>query len=136
MSRYLLAGAATALVMMALDALWLGFIAKPLYQDGLGHLMAERPNLWAAGAFYAIYALGLLVFAVMPHLGESGWRATAGSAALFGLVAYATYDLSNLATLKAWPIGLSLMDMAWGSAASAIAAVAGKAAADWSSAAG
>lgn len=134
MNRYLPACAATMLVMIALDVLWLGFIARPLYQNGLGHLMAERPNLWAAGAFYLLYATGLTVFAVMPQVGEPGWHSTAGWAALFGLVAYATYDLSNLATLKSWPIGLSLIDMAWGSALSAISAVAGRAAHGWSTA--
>lgn len=132
MSRYLPAFAAILLVMIALDVLWLGFIAKPLYQNGIGHLMAERPNLWAAGAFYLLYALGLTVFAVMPHADDSGWSGTASRAALFGLVAYATYDLSNLATLKSWPIGLALIDMAWGSALSAMSAVAGRAAHGWS----
>ena len=132
MSRYLPAFAAILLVMISLDVLWLGFIAKPMYQNGIGHLMAERPNLWAAGAFYLLYALGLTVFAVMPHVGDSGWSGTASRAALFGLVAYATYDLSNLATLKSWPIGLALIDMAWGSALSAMSAVAGRAAHGWS----
>lgn len=136
MNRYLWACAASVLAMIALDVLWLGFVARPLYQNGLGHLMAERPNLAAAAAFYLLYGLGLTVFAVMPHVGESGWRSTAGTAALFGLLAYATYDLSNLATLRDWPLGLSLIDMAWGGAASAISAVAGKAAFDWSQAAG
>lgn len=131
MNKYLPAYAAATLVMVALDALWLGFIAKPYYQQGIGHLMAGRPNLWAAAAFYAVFSLGLMVFAVVPHLGETGWLSTALSAALFGFFAYATYDLSNLATLKAWPLGLSLMDMAWGCAASALSAVAAKAAAQW-----
>ena len=123
MTRWLAAYAATAAVMLAIDALWLGVIARPLYQQGIGHLMAEQPNWAAAAVFYALYPVGLVVFAVMPE-GTPGRAALL--AALFGLLAYATYDLTNLATLKGWPLGLSLLDMAWGSGVSAVAAVAGK----------
>ena len=118
------------LVMLALDLLWLGVIAKPVYQRGIGHLMAEKPNIAVAAMFYAIYALGLMVFAVAPDGEAGGWGHTAGRAALFGFFAYATYDLTNLATLRGWPVGISLLDMAWGSAVSAVAALAGKAALD------
>ena len=127
MTRNLIAYAAIALVMLALDMLWLGLIARAVYQQGIGHLMAERPNVPVAMLFYVVYAAGLLVFAVLPNAAEPGWAKTAVSAALFGFFAYATYDLSNLATLKGWPIGMSLLDMAWGSAASAVSGVAGKA---------
>ena len=128
MSRTLAAYAATLLAMLLLDGLWLGLIARPLYQQGIGHLMAERPNLLAAGVFYALYPVGLVVFALLPHAADPAWRATLLAAALFGLLAYATYDLSNLATLRQWPLGLSLIDIAWGTAASVAAAAAGKAA--------
>ncbi|BDT66613.1 hypothetical protein os1_07760 [Comamonadaceae bacterium OS-1] len=130
MNKYFLAGAVVAVVMVAMDVLWLGFIAKSLYQDGIGHLMAERPQAWAALAFYVVYAVGLVVFVVAPRAGVAGWYSTALMAALFGFVAYATYDLSNLATLRAWPLWLSLVDMAWGSVVSAVAATAGKLAMD------
>ena len=103
---------AALVVMAALDALWLGFVAKPLYQQGIGHLMAESPNLIAALAFYLLFPIGLLVFAVQP---DRAWGATLLAAALFGFFTYATYDLSNLATLKGWPVSLALIDMAWGS---------------------
>ena len=126
MTKYLAAYLATALVMIAIDLLWLGVIAKPLYQQGLGHLMAERPNLTAAAAFYVVYVAGLLVFAIVPQVADAGWLRTAAAAAMFGFVAYATYDLSNLATLRDWPIGLSLIDMAWGAVLSAVAATAGR----------
>lgn len=126
MTKYLSAYLATAVVMIALDMLWLGVIAKPLYQQGLGHLMAARPNLVAAVAFYVLYALGLMLFAVVPQAADAGWLKTTAAAAMFGFVAYATYDLSNLATLKGWPIGLSLIDMAWGATLSAVAATAGR----------
>ena len=126
MNKYLVAGGVVVIVMVALDVLWLGFIAKSLYQNGIGHLMAEQPRVGAALAFYAVYAVGLVVFTVAPHADAAGWQRTAGMAALFGFVAYATYDLSNLATLQAWPLWLAVVDMAWGSAASAAAATAGK----------
>jgi uncharacterized membrane protein len=126
MTKYLSAYLATAVVMIAVDLLWLGVIAKPLYQQGLGHLMAERPNLIAAAAFYVVYVLGLLVFTIVPQAADPGWLKTAAAAAMFGFVAYATYDLSNLATLRGWPIGLSLIDMAWGAVLSAVAATAGR----------
>jgi uncharacterized membrane protein len=130
MTPFLLPGLATLLVMAVLDGLWLGWVAKPMYQHGLSHLMAEHPNWAAAAAFYFVFVAGLLVFAVLPHVAEPGLSKTAMSAALFGFVAYATYDLSNLATLKGWPLELSLIDMVWGSALSAASATAGKAVLD------
>lgn len=130
MNKYLVAFLVVAVVMVAMDVLWLGFIAKPMYQDGIGHLMAERPQLLAALAFYMVYAVGLVVFVVAPRAGMAGWQSTALMAALFGFVAYATYDLSNLATLKNWPLWLSLIDMAWGAFASAVAAASAKIAID------
>ncbi|MEI7466092.1 MAG: DUF2177 family protein [Burkholderiales bacterium] len=126
MNKYLSAYLATAVVMIALDMLWLGVIAKPLYQQGLGHLMAERPNVVAAVAFYVLYTLGLLLFTILPNAADPGWLKTTTTAAMFGLIAYATYDLSNLATLKDWPVGLSLIDMAWGATISAVSATAGR----------
>ena len=130
MNKYLIAGFVIAMVMVAMDVLWLGFIAKSLYQDGIGHLMAERPKVLAALAFYVVYSVGLVVFVVAPRADMAGWYSTALMAALFGFVAYATYDLSNLATLRNWPLWLALLDMAWGAVASAVAAAAGKIAMD------
>jgi uncharacterized membrane protein len=135
MKRQLAAYAGTMIVMVGLDMLWLGVIAKPIYQNGIGHLMADKPNVPAAVLFYALYGLGLVVFAVLPPGGPApGWGKTVGMAALFGFFAYATYDLTNLATLKQWPIGLSVMDMAWGTCISAAAAAGGKALMDWTAA--
>lgn len=125
---WLAAYAATLVAMLAIDLLWLGVVARPLYAQGIGHLMAERPNMPVAALFYAVYALGLVVFVVAPQAAGPGWTATLLRGALFGFVAYATYDLTNLATLKGWPVWLSLVDMAWGSAVSAVCATAGRAA--------
>ena len=129
MTKYLASYAATMISMLAIDLLWIGVIAKPLYQSGIGHLMAAQPNLAAALVFYLLFPLGLLLFAVLPTAG-SGWGKTLATGALFGFFAYATYDLTNLATLKGWPLGLSLIDMAWGSLVSAVASAAGRAALD------
>jgi uncharacterized membrane protein len=129
--KALAAYAGTAIVMVALDLLWLGVIAKPLYQQGIGHLMSAKPSLPVAALFYALFALGLVLFAVAPPGPAPGWGRTIAMAALFGFFAYATYDLTNLATLRNWPAGLSVLDMAWGTFVSAVAAASGKAAMDW-----
>lgn len=131
MNKYLAAYAGTAVVMVLLDLLWLGVIAKPLYQQGIGHLMADQPNIGVAVLFYALYAAGIVIFAVTPQSGGSGWGPTLAMGALFGFFAYATYDLTNLATLRGWPLQLSLIDIAWGTVVSAASAAGGKAALDW-----
>jgi uncharacterized membrane protein len=131
MKRHLVAYVGTLVVMVVLDLLWLGVVAKPMYQQGIGHLMADQPVVPVALLFYALFGLGLVVFAVLPAGPAPGWGKTVGMAALFGFMAYATYDLTNLATLKQWPLALSLVDMAWGTCVSAAAAAGGKALTDW-----
>ena len=128
MTRYLVAYLAVAVVLVALDLLWLRGIATDWYQQGIGHLMAPRANLTAAALFYLLFPVGLMIFAVSPSLLSPWWKA-AGVGAMFGFFAYATYDLSNLATLD-WPLSLSVIDMAWGSAVSGVSALAGRAAAN------
>ncbi len=123
MKSTLAAYAAALIAMAVLDALWLGFIAKPLYQQGIGHLMAEKPNLPVALLFYLLFPIGLMVFAVQP---DRAWRETLAAAAMFGFFTYATYDLSNLATLKGWPVGLAAIDIAWGVFISTACAAAAK----------
>lgn len=131
MNKYLVTYAGTAITMVALDMLWLGLVAKPLYQQGIGHLMADKFNAPAGILFYLLYAVGVVIFAVSPHTGGYSFGKTAAMAALFGFFAYATYDLTNLATLKDWPLSLSLIDISWGTFVSAVAASAGKLAMDW-----
>lgn len=126
MNKYLAAYGATALIMVALDALWLGVIAKSWYQQGIGHLMAANPRFMVGALFYALFAVGLVIFVAVPG-GQTGtWQSTLLRGTLFGFFTYATYDLTNLATLKDWPIGLSLLDMAWGATVSSAAGAAGK----------
>ena len=130
MSKYFATYAVTFVVMVALDMIWLGFVAKSFYQEGIGHLMAEKPVVPVAVAFYVMYAIGLVFFAVVANEASTGYGKTVLHGALFGFFAYATYDLTNLATLKNWPVGLALLDMAWGTVVSAVSALAGKAALD------
>jgi uncharacterized membrane protein len=126
MIKYVAAFVATAVTMMVLDFLWLAIVAKDTYQEGIGHLMAQQPNLFAAAVFYVVFVTGLLAFAVVPHRSTSGWGRTLTAAAMLGFLTYATYDLTNLALLKDWPLGLSLIDMAWGVLLSMAAAAAGR----------
>ncbi len=125
MSKLLLPYLAIVATMMVLDLVWIGGIARPLYNRGIGHLMAEQPNFVAAAAFYLLFAAGLMAFVVLPRA-AGDWRMAAAWGALFGFMAYMTYDLTNLATLRDWPPGLSFIDTAWGCLATGLAATVGK----------
>jgi uncharacterized membrane protein len=127
MIRFLSAYLAMIGIIIVGDAVWLGLVAQPLYQQAIGHLMADQPNLVAAALFYLIYPAGLLYVVVAPNAGPAAWPATLSAAAIFGLVAYATYDLTNLATLKDWPVFLACVDIAWGTTISMASAAGGRA---------
>ncbi len=131
MSKYFAAYAAAAVVMIVIDLIWLGVIAKPIYRDGIGHLMADSPNISAAVLFYLLFPVGLMIFAVVPNAASPEWMKTMIAGALFGLFTYATYDLTNLATLKGWPVGLAVLDTAWGTLVSSVSAAAGKWSWNW-----
>lgn len=130
MLQYLGLYLAVFLTMFVIDAVWLGFIAKSMYANAMGSLMSPNPNLWAAAAFYLLFPVGLVIFAVLPQADSPVWKA-ALMGALFGFFAYSTYDLTNLAVIKNWPLGLTFIDMAWGTMVSGIAATAGKLAFDY-----
>ena len=121
---------AVFVTMFVIDMLWLGVIAKSTYANAMGPLLSPKPNLWAAGAFYLLFPLGLVIFAVLPQADSPVWKA-ALMGALFGFFAYATYDLTNLAVVKDWPLGLTFIDMAWGTMVSGVAALVGKLALDY-----
>ena len=129
MRKLLLPYLAIVAVMMALDVIWIGGIVRSLYQHGIGHLMAERPDFAAALAFYLLFAAGLMAFVVLPRA-PGAWTRAAAWGALFGFMTYMTYDLTNLATLRDWPLGLSFIDTAWGCLATGLAATVGKLVAD------
>lgn len=126
MLKYLGVYAVVLLAFVVIDMIWLRVIAVSWYQQGMGSLLTDSPNLVAAAAFYLLFPVGLMVFGVLPAEGSVGlWKAV-GMGALFGFFAYATYDLTNLAVIKNWPAGLSVLDMAWGSLLSGVSAGAGK----------
>ena len=115
----------TLVIFLAIDMLWLGIISKNFYRTQLGSLLREQFNLAPALLFYLLYIVGLLVFVIMPAVDNNSMGQALGLGALFGLVAYATYDLSNLATLKNWPGVIVMADLAWGTTISAITSVIG-----------
>ena len=102
------------LIFLGIDALWLGLVAPGFYRSQIGHLMAETPNLFAAGIFYLLFVGVLVHFVIEPALRIGTIREAWVRGALFGLVTYATYDLTNLATLRDWPLLVTIVDLAWG----------------------
>jgi len=120
----------TLVTFLAIDAVWLGLIARDLYKRDLGHLLAPNVRWGAAGVFYLLYVAGVLILVVLPNLNAPVTRAIL-LGAVFGLVAYATYDLTNLATLLRWPVRVTLLDLAWGTLLTAATAAAGWAWARW-----
>lgn len=124
MAYYLKLYIATFAAFLAIDMLWLGLVARDFYQKYIGFILSPSPNWLAAGIFYLLFILGILVFVVIPGLKENSFKRTLVRAALFGLITYATYDLTNLATLKDWPVLLTVVDLAWGTTLStAVSAV-------------
>ena len=104
----------TTIVFLILDQAWLGFIAKNLYPKYLGGFLTDQVNWAAAFIFYLIYVVGISVFAIYPAVNKNSALSAIMLGALFGFFAYATYDLTNLATLKGWPITIVFIDIAWG----------------------
>lgn len=123
--KYVTAYMATAATFLVVDLVWLGLIARSFYREQLGALMLEQINVPAAILFYALYVVGIVIFAVSPALQAHSWRTAILFGALFGFFAYATYDLTNLATLRGWPIALVVVDIAWGTFLTAVSATAG-----------
>jgi uncharacterized membrane protein len=121
-NRSVIAYATTLVVFALVDFVWLGFVAKDLYRNGIGHLMAETPNWTAAVLFYLAFVAGLVYFAVLPGLDAGAWQRAARDGALFGFFCYATYDLTNYATLRNWPLTMVVADLAWGAFVSTVAA--------------
>lgn len=123
--RYLLAYLGSGVVMAILDAVWLTTVGPRLYRPAIGELLAPEPNLRIAVVFYLVYVSGIVFLAVAPALREGSAIRAAMSGAVLGLVAYATYDLTNQATLRIWPLHITLIDLAWGTCVTAAAALGG-----------
>jgi uncharacterized membrane protein len=112
MTYYLKLYFATLIAFFAIDMVWLGLVARTFYREHLGFLLAPTTNWIAAVIFYLLFTLGILVFVVLPGLQDNSLKTTLLRAALFGLITYATYDLTNLATVKNWPLLITVVDLA------------------------
>jgi uncharacterized membrane protein len=121
MKAYFVGYLATLVTLVILDAAWLGVVSREFYKARLGQLLLEQPRWYAAILFYFIHALAIVVFAVPL---AASWVSAALFGALFGFCVYAAYDLTNLATLRGWPLTVSLVDLAWGAVVTAAAAAA------------
>ncbi|CAN5120095.1 DUF2177 family protein [soil metagenome] len=104
----------TLVVFLALDLLWLGVVAKKFYRDALSKLLSDKPNWTAAIIFYFLFIVGVFVFAIVPAIEQYDVWGAIKLGALFGFFTYATYDLTNLALLKDWPMKIVIVDIIWG----------------------
>ena len=121
MLRYLLVYLTFLFSLLVIDLIWLLGIAKNLYRDDMGDLMAHEPKLWAGLSFYLLYAIGACIFVVIPALSKQSLLYALQFGALFGLFCYMTYDLTNLAVIRDFPTRLAFVDIAWGSLVTAVA---------------
>lgn len=115
MKMYLIA----FIIFIAVDAIWLGLVAPKFYKANIGHLMAEKPNFVAAGIFYLIFIVGVVFFNYSAII-EKDFSKALLAGAVFGFMTYATYDLTNLATLRDWPIMVTVVDLIWGTFLSSV----------------
>lgn len=122
---YVVAYIAAATAFLLLDFLWLGFVAKTFYRQEIGALLLDKFNMTAAIGFYLIFVVGVVIFAVLPALQAGSWKTALLYGALFGFFTYATYDMTNLATLKGWSFPVTVVDIAWGVFLTGISALAG-----------
>ncbi len=118
-------------VFLALDAVWLGLVARKFYRTHLGFLLTDQPNWWAAVAFYLLFVAGIVLFCILPALQAGSLAQALLWGGFFGLVTYATYDLTNQATVKKWPWIVTVVDLCWGALLSATVSAAGYLAGRW-----
>ncbi len=123
--EYLVAYIGTAIVFFGLDFIWLSKLAVNFYKREIGPLMLPKPNFAAAGIFYLFYIAGIVYFAVIPALDGGMWQSALLSGAILGFIAYGTYDMTNLSTLKGWSIKVCVADILWGTVLTGVAAVGG-----------
>ena len=115
----------TLISFLGLDFLWLAVVARGFYSSQMGTLMRDNINFAAAGGFYLAYVAGIVFFAVAPALNEGSWTRAAINGAFLGLLAYGTSDMTNIATIKNWPVAMSIVDIAWGTFLTSFAALSG-----------
>lgn len=109
-------------IFFIIDLLWLGVFAKKLYNKHLGYILADKVNWPAAIIFYLLFMFGVVYFAIVPAVSEETITLALFNGAIFGFLAYATYDLTNLATLKDWPIKITIIDLIWGTSIGTVTA--------------
>lgn len=131
MAYYLKLYAACTAAFFALDIAWLGFVAKGFYQRQMGHLLADQTKWGAAIAFYLIYVAAIVILCVLPAVEKQSVARALALGAVFGLAAYAAFDLTSLALLKGFPSGVVPIDLAWGVVLTASVSAAGFFAARW-----
>ncbi len=120
MGTYLKLYGISILAFLLIDGIWLGVVARGFYKKHLGYLLAPDPNWTAALLFYLLFVAGVVFFVTVPGLEAGTWKAVLLRGAFFGLIAYATYDLTNLATVRDWPVIVAVVDMLWGAVLSMI----------------
>ena len=123
--KFLIAYLVAAIVFLVIDYLWLGILMKDYFQSQLSHLMAEEVNLSIAALFYLFYAAGIVFLCINPALDDGGWSKALINGAVLGFLAYGAYDVTNAATLRDWPMMMSVIDVTWGTALTAVSSVAG-----------
>jgi len=131
MIKYVAAYLGAGLTFAAIDFVWLTTMTNRLYKPVIGPIMADKPDMKAALAFYLISIAGTVFLAIAPALKEGNWTRAAINGAVLGFVAYATYDLTNQATLSVWQTKLTLIDLAWGTCLTMVSATGGYFAARW-----
>lgn len=115
----------TFIVFLAIDMIWLGFVARSLYRKYLGDFLSDKVNWTAAFIFYLIFVIGISIFAIYPAVNKDSVYNALLLGALFGFFTYATYDMTNLATLKGWPVPIVIIDIIWGAVLSALVSLSG-----------
>lgn len=115
MMNYLREFGITFAIFFVIDMLWIGIVAKDLYKKHLGYLLSQTPNWLAAIAFYLLFIVGIIFFVINPAIEKRSWQYALFVGIFFGFITYATYDLTNLATIKDWPLTITVIDLIWGS---------------------
>jgi uncharacterized membrane protein len=125
MTKYIAAYVATLIVFLALDFVWLSIMGNALYKPTLGDILLPTFSPAPALIFYALYVVGVVIFAIAPAIQSGNWTSALLFGALFGFFAYGTYDLTNMATLRNWTLQITVADMVWGTVVTAVSASAG-----------
>lgn len=125
MSKYFVAYFATAVVFLGIDFVWLAKVAKGIYFDQIGEHLRETPNFIAAGIFYAVFVIGIVIFAIAPAFRDGSIGTAILYGALFGFFTYATYEMTSYAIMKNWTVNMVVIDVVWGVVLTAFSAAAG-----------